>query len=238
MNRWPATIRLCGTVLVVVLSGAAVADGVTIDRVYDPYVQPLETEIELRSVILTDDTLPDKQKHSLGLGRSVSDSWAAEIYFIGSSTRNEDLSVDAYELELKWQITEQGEYAFDWGMVFELEREVEDNIWELSATVVSARDFGRWTAIANLGVVYEWGGGIDDEIETELRVQTRYRYKAALEPAIELHLSEDVAALGPALTGLVRLAPGKKIRWEAGVFWPLDDDTPDQMLKFNFEYEF
>ena len=56
--------------------------------------------------------------------------------------------------------------------------------------------------------------------------------------AMELHLGQDTAALGPALTGLYRFSPGKKMRWEAGVFWALDDDTPDQVWKFNFEYEF
>jgi hypothetical protein len=214
------------------------ADGLAVDRIYNPYVQPLENELEWRSVMQSDDALEDAEKHSLGFGRSLSDRWALEIYAIGTKTGSESLSINAYELEAKWQLTEQGEYAFDWGMVFEVEREFDDNIWEASAMLISSRDFGRWTGTANLGVIYEWGSGIENEIETELRVQARYRLKESLEPALELHAGQDTKALGPILTGLLRLSPGKKLRWETGIFFGLDDDSADQTIKLNLEYEF
>lgn len=214
------------------------ADGIVVDQIYDPYVQPLETELELRSIIQSDDAMEDAQKHSLGFGRSLSDRWSLEIYAIGTKTGSESLSVNAFELEAKWQLTEQGEYAFDWGMLFEVEHESDDKIWEASAALISSRDFGRWTGRANLGVVYEWGSGIDNEIETELRVQARYRLKESFEPAIELHAGQGSKAMGPTLTGLLRLSPGRKLRWDAGVFFGLDNDSADQTIKLNLEYEF
>jgi hypothetical protein len=214
------------------------ADGIVVDQIYDPYVQSLETEIELRSIIQSDDAMEDAQKHSLGFGRSLSDRWALEIYAIGTKTGSESLSVNAFEVEAKWQLTEQGEYAFDWGMLFEVERESDDKIWEASAALISSRDFGRWTGTANLGVVYEWGSGIDNEIETVLRVQARYRLKESFEPAIELHAGQGSKAMGPALAGLLRLSPGRKFRWDAGVFFGLDNDSADQTIKLNLEYEF
>jgi len=194
--------------------------------------------VEWRSVFQSDDVLGDVQKHSLGVGRSLSDRWAMEFYAIGTKSSGESISVDAYELEAKWQLTEQGEFTFDWGMVFEVERETSDDVWELSASLMSARDFGKWTAIANLGLIYEWGSGVADELETEFHLQARYRLKESLEPAIELHMGQDTVALGPALTGLQRLSPGKKFRWEAGVFWGVDSQSPDQTVKLNFELEF
>lgn len=214
------------------------ADGIVVDRVYDPYVQPLETELELRSLMQSDDATDDAQKHALGFGRSLSDIWAVEIYAIGTRTGSQSLSVNAFEVEAKRQLTEQGEYAFDWGVLFEVERESDDNIWEASAILLSSRDFGRWTGTVNLGVVYEWGSGIDNEIETLLRVQARYRLKESLEPAVELHAGQDSKAIGPALTGLLRLSPGKKLRWDAGIFFGLDNDSADQTIKLNLEYEF
>ena len=214
------------------------ADGTVVDRVYDPYVQPLETELEYRGIIESDDDLGDRQKHSFGFGRSLSDRWAMEFYAIGTNDRNSSFSIDTYELEVKWQLTEQGEFAFDWGMVFEVERETDDNAWELSTMLISSRDFGKWTGIANLGVVFEWGSGIEDEFETELLMQARYRLGEALEPAIELHMGQDTVALGPALTGLYRISPGKKLRWDVGVFFGADRESPDQTFKANLEYEF
>jgi hypothetical protein len=219
-------------------TGPLLADGIVVDRVYDPYVQPLETEIEWRSVWQSDDDLANVQRHAIGFGRSISDRWSAELYVIGTKEPGENFGIDAFEAEFKWQLTEQGEFAFDWGIVFELEREIDDNAWEAGASLVSARDFGRWSAIANVGLIYEWGSGIENEIETELHVQTRYRYKEAFEPAVELHAGQDTTALGPAFTGLYRFSPGKKLRWNAGVFWGLDDDSPDQSFKLNLEYEF
>jgi len=232
------TVAMLGGAAISLISALAVADGLVVDRIYDPYVQPLETEFEWRSIMQSDDDLGDPQKHSFGVGRGWTDRWATELYVIGTKTNGESISVDAFELEATWQLTEQGEYAFDWGMVFELERETDGNVWEASTTLIAARDFGKWTGTANVGLIYEWGSNINNEIETLLRLQARYRYKESLEPAIELHMGQDTIALGPALTGLSRLSPGKKLRWEAGVFLGMDSASPDRTFKLGIEYEF
>jgi hypothetical protein len=44
--------------------------------------------------------------------------------------------------------------------------------------------------------------------------------------------------LGPAIIGPGRLSPGKNVRWEAGIFFGLDNQSPDQTIKLNFELEF
>jgi hypothetical protein len=230
--------RSCAAAILTIAANAALADGIVVDRIYDPYVRPLETEIEWRSIYQVDDEARDLQRHSLGIGRSLSDRWSAELYAIGTRDRGDELTLDLYEFEFKRQITEQGEYAVDWGVVFELERQVDVDVTEASTVLLAARDFGRWTGIANFGVVYEWGSGVVDEIETELRAQARYRYRETLEPALEVHMGQNTAAVGPSLTGTYRAAPGKSLRWEAGVFFALDEKSPDQIFKVNLEYEF
>lgn len=229
---------LAVTALVVLPPDSACADGLAINRIYDPYVQPLETELEWRTVIQSDDTLRDQQKHYFGFGRSLTDRWAVELYAIGTDSSDQGLNVDAYELEFTWQLTEQGEYAFDWGLLFELERETDVNGWEFATGLLSSREFGRWTGTANLKLIYEWGRRVIDEIETELHLQARYRLQESLEPVFELHMGQDTIAIGPALTGLVRISAGKKFRWELGIFAGLDDKSPDQTIKANIEFEF
>lgn len=216
----------------------AVADGVVVTKIYDPYVQPLETEIEWRFIGQAQDTIPDVQRHYLGFGRSLSDRWAVEIYAIAQKSLGENLSVDTYELEAKWQLTEQGEFAVDWGLLFELEREIEENAWEASAQLLASRDFGKASVIANFGVGYEWGERIQNEIETTLRVQTRYRLNEKFEPGLELHVGQDTTAIGPLLSGLVRVSRGRKLRWELGLFAGVSDSSPDHILKANLEFEF
>lgn len=228
-----------GTTLVALtIPGLCVADGVVVDKIYDPYVQPLETELEWRAVIQQDDRRPDLQKHSFGFGRSLSDRWAIELYAIAQKGLGESLSVDTYEFEAKWQLTEQGEYTADWGVLFELEREVEDNAWELATSLLASRDFGKFTTTANLGLVYEWGQGISNEFETVLHAQARYRMREALEPAVELHIGQDTKAIGPAITGLLRASRGRKLRWELGLFAGIDSDSPDRTIKASIEFEF
>lgn len=231
-------VGLLAIIHALILPGAVLADGVVVSKIYDPYVQPLETEIEWRIVSQRDDTLPDLQRQSLGLGRSLSDRWAAEVYVIASKGLGESLSADAFELEARWQLTEQGEYAVDWGLLFELEREIKSNAWEASTQLLAVRDLGRTTVTANLGLIYEWGERVQNEIESTFRLQARYRMKESFEPSIELHVGQDTTALGPSFSGLLRVADGQKLRWELGLFAGVSEKSPDQILKANLEFEF
>ncbi|MGA8204725.1 MAG: hypothetical protein WB812_09420 [Woeseiaceae bacterium] len=234
LRRWPAGL---GIVIGLLAAAAARADGIVVDRVYDPYVQPLEAELEWRSVHQSDD-VQDLQRHMLGIGRSLSDRWEAEVYAAWTQGMGDDLALDLFEVEAKWQLTEQGEYAFDWGVVFGVERKVDSDISAATATLISAKDFGRWTAVGNLTLAYEEGTGVTDEFETALHLQARYRYREALEPGIEFHIGQNTSVLGPAFAGTVRFAPAHKLRWEAGLFWALDDESPDRVARLNLEYEF
>jgi len=216
----------------------AVADGIVVSKIYDPYVQPLETEIEWRFVTQDSERDPDAQKHSLGIGRSLTDRWAVEFYAIATGQSGESLSIDAYELEAQWQLTEQGEYAVDWGLLFELEREIDANAWEFAATLLAARDFGRTTVTANLGLIYEGGERIENEFESILRMQIRYRMKEAFEPSVEVHIGQDTTAIGPTISGLLRVSNGRKLRWDLGLFAGITERSPDQIFKANIEFEF
>ena len=93
---------------VLVIDQPAIADGIVVDKIYDPYVQPLETELEWRVVGQEDKLVPDVVKHSLGFGRSISDRWAYELYAIGRKCAGDRLSINTDDLNLKWQLTEQG----------------------------------------------------------------------------------------------------------------------------------
>ena len=218
----------------------ALADGNLVDRVYDPYVEPLETEIEWRAVGARDSDEPELDglwQHRLGVGYGFSDRWFGEVYAIGEKQPQDDFEVEAVELEAKWQLTEQGEYAADWGMLFELEREFSANQWEAAATLITARDWGRWTGTANLALEYEWGR-VSEEFETELRAQARYRLSPHFEPALELYAAEDLLGIGPVAVGSWRLDGGRQLRWEVGVIQGLTSESPDQTLRLLLEYEF
>ncbi|MFT6368107.1 MAG: hypothetical protein ACJAUG_001522 [Halioglobus sp.] len=222
-------------------SHGALADGTVIDKVYHPYVEPLEWELEWRMIHQDEDRVTGEQRaqtHRLGFGKAIAETVFAEIYLIGEQNSDTSFSTEAYEVEILWQLSEQGELFLDWALLFEFERESDIDIWEYSTAVLLEKEFGRFSATANLGLVYEWGSDIDNEVETFLALQTRYRYSPRFEPALELYLGQDTRGIGPVITGAERLGNRKALRWEAGVILGFDKDTADYTLRAVLEYEF
>ena len=174
----------------------------------------------------------------IGYGQSLSEYWFGEISFVIEDSPDNEADIDEIELEALWQLTEQGEYDYDWGMLFEAERSFEENINEVAAGVIIAREWGRWTGTTNIKLIYEGGSGIEDEFETSLAAQLRYRYRRELEPALELYSSDESKALGPVLLGNIRLGGRQQMYWELGVFKGLERKSADETLKFVLEYEF
>ncbi|MFV8784002.1 hypothetical protein ACNKU7_16400 [Microbulbifer sp. SA54] len=237
--------RLPPAILLAVTTNAALADGVVVDRIYDPYVEAGETELEWRATRLRDGASEESEEealdgvhlHRLGIGYGFSERWFGEVYLIGEGSHEEDLSLAGVELEAKWQITEQGEYAADWGLLLEFERENDKDLSEVAVTLISSREWERWTGTANLEAIYEWGSG-EEELESALKLQGRYRWKAELEPALELYAGQDTFGLGPVLLGEIKLRPGHRMRWEVGAILGLTDESPDQSFRILLEYEF
>ncbi|MGB5584002.1 MAG: hypothetical protein WBO93_10470 [Gammaproteobacteria bacterium] len=215
----------------------AAADGLAIDKVYHPYVQPLEREIEFRWLRFNTKDSGKNDIYRLGYGQSLSADWFAEIYIIGGNEQDE-LSADAYELEAKWQLTEQGEFSADWGLLFELEREADRPNWEFSTSLLVAKEWGRTVGTANLGLAFESGSDIEDELESFAALQLRYRYSRALEPALELYSGQNTLGAGPVLMGEQRFGIRKKLHWEFGTIFGISDETPDTTLRALAEFEF
>ena len=238
----PARLLCATTLLTITVPGFAddpfQHNGV--DRVYHPYVQPLETEIEYRTVYQTDgDPLEDGvAQHRLSIGRAVTDRVFVEGYLIGKETSQNSLRLDAYEIETRVQLTEQGEFWADWGLLFEYEKERSDSVTELGAALLIEKEFGSWTTTLNLGTEYEFGSDIRNEFDFELAAQLRYRLSERLEPGLEYYEDEFTSAIGPVLQGLERVGINRKLHWEFGAFLPLNNSTPDTTYRFLLEYEF
>jgi hypothetical protein len=66
----------------------------------------------------------------------------------------------------------------------------------------------------------------------------RYRYSVEFEPAFEFYLDDQDWAAGPALMGTVKLSSRKQLRWELGLLFGLDGDTPDNNVRGGIEFEF
>tara|TARA_B110000967_G_scaffold208509_1_gene260981 strand:+ start:2891 stop:3643 length:753 start_codon:yes stop_codon:yes gene_type:complete len=216
------------------------ADGSAVDKVYHPYVDALESEIEFRSIFQDSETVNSnlKELHQLSFGRSLGQSLFGEAYLVGRKSATGNFDIEFFEFELKWQLTEQGEYSADWGVLFEYEQEFGGDIHEFTAALLVEKEFGRWSGTANLHFIQEWGGNIKDEFETALALQARYRYAREFEPALELYAGQNSTGLGPVIMGNASLGIRKSIHWEAGVIFGLDKKSPNNTYRFLLEFEF
>ncbi len=226
--------------IAVIFSGFAFADRNKIDKVYHPYVQVLEKEFEYRIIAQEDNksSLDKVLKHRFGFAYSPIERFKFELYMIAEDNNDESFKISAYELETKIQLTEQGEYWADWGLLFEFEKEHAESIWGYTGSLLIEKEWGQWIGAANLKLGYEWGSDINNDLEGTVALQGRYRYSQYLEPAVEFYAGEDTLGIGPVLVGQLRLGTMKKLKWEAGVIFGLDGDTPNQTLRGLLEFEF
>ena len=230
---------LCSSVLLI-QADQGKASGVVIDKIYHPYVQPLEQEFEWRGIVQDQQPgVPDNlQVQRFAYGRSVNDRWFLEFYLLGKGSEEENFDLHAYELEAKWQLTEQGEFWADWGLLFELEKEANEGEWEFSTGILAEKEWGKWSGAANFFIEYEWGSATDNDWTTRVGLQARYRYSRAFEPALEFYAGENTLGLGPAFMGQFRLGTKHQLKWEAGAILGLDNKSPNRTFRFNLEFEF
>jgi hypothetical protein len=216
------------------------ADGLVIDKVYHPYVDALETELEVRQ--LFQDEQPGKnnkaQVYQMSLGKALTDEVFAEVYIHAAKDRSGGWQADAWEVEVKWQLSEQGEYWADYGLLFEYEDERQLDAREFTVGFLAEKELGSWSTAANFMVIREWGNDIQAEFETTLALQSRYRLRESFEPGVEFYAGEDTRGFGPVLQGTWRTGVRRSLHWEAGLVLGLDNKSPDRTWRFLFEYEF
>lgn len=215
----------------------AQADGMVVDKVYHPYVLPYEREVEWRVASHNTDEGNQLQQR-LGLGHSLSEYLAVEGYLIGERDENSDFGLQAYELEVRWMITEQGQYWADWGMLFEIERDNDKDNWEAATALLMEKEFGRTSVVLNAFVIYEWGIEVENEWEMEVRGQYRYRWKPQFQPALELYSGEDFVGIGPGFAGIQRFDGQKQLKWDAGFITEIAHHGRDNTFRLALEYEF
>ncbi len=208
------------------------------NRVYHPYVEQNERELEY-GFTLRDLGGEQELLNRAGIGYAWNERLFTEIYLLTESITHEGEQIRGYEAELKWQLTEQGEYWADWGLLLEAGTAKDISSHEFAVGLLWEKELAsRWVATANLIAEYEFGSDIESELESAVRAQIRHRYSQSFEPAIELYLDDQDWAAGPAFMGTIKLSGRQQLRWELGVLFGLDSDTPDSNLRGLIEYEF
>lgn len=221
-----------------VLSNTVLADGVVVDKVYHPYVLPVEKEFEWRMLAQRENGDSKDLAQRFAYGQSVSDNVMLEFYLVGERDSSDNFTLSAYEIEARWMITEQGQFWADWGLLFEVEKEHKENNWEVTSGIIMEKEFGPTSLTLNAFLIYEWGETIQNEMETEFRLKYRYRYLEQFQPAIEVYSGENYLGLGPAFMGIQRFSGQKQLKWEAAFITGVNSESQGHILRLAIEFEF
>jgi hypothetical protein len=233
-------LSVAGVLLALCHVPAVMADGRVVDKVYHPYVQPLEREFEYRYVYQRQPNHPNDNDiaQQVGYGFTLTDTTAMALYLIGERTPDEKYQLTGYEAEVRWMLTEQGQLSWDYGMLFELERADEERNYEFTTGLLMEKEFPVTSLAINALLVHEWGETVDTEWEAEFRLQYRYRYLPWLQPSLEVYSGEDYNGMGPGFMGVHKFTPMRQLKWEAAWVFPLDSETINNTARFALRYEF
>jgi hypothetical protein len=229
-------MRLSLAIILLAISCISWADGIVVDKVYHPYVVANEHELEWRLSSSQND-VGNRLAQQFGYGYSFFENIAFEAYIIAERDEADDFKVRGYEVEMRWMLTEQGQYWADWGALFELEAEEGVDRYEASVGILFEKEFTRTSLTLNALAHYEWGSG-DNETEAEFRLKYRYRYLPAIQPAIEMYASKNFLGIGPAIMGVYRFDGQKQLKWEAGFIAEVTQTGKDHTFRMAIEYEF
>jgi FTR1 family protein len=219
-------------------------------KVYSPIVEEGELAIELRGHehLDADPNIDRNQQYKVELEYAPTARWMTEIIGEFESESGNSLETTAIEWENIFQLTDQGAYWVDVGVLAEYAHELESGKHDkLELGALLEKTLGNQIVTFNVIVERELGG----DAETELEYAARWRWRAsqAFEPAIEVygglgdvdHLnsySEQEHSAGPGFLGEVALKDGSKVKYEAAYLFGISDAAPNGTLRFLLEYEF
>lgn len=168
---------------------AAAAPAFAVDKIYSPYVEKGEWELEYfahRSVD-SDDSKDNGQGHKLSLGYGVTDWWKTELVVLGEKEPNDHLKFDALEWENIFQFTKKGEYWLDVGALLAYEWTPSGgDLDALETKLLLSKEIGKTYHVANFGLERGIGQGHDTGFEASLNWSSRYRYSPYFEPGFEV----------------------------------------------------
>jgi len=238
------TLMLCVTV-----SGLHARPARADHVVYSPIVEQGEIAVELRGHYDFDDRddVDGGQKYKAEVEWAPTARWLTEALVEFERAPNENPKTTEVAWENVFQLTEQGRYWADFGLLAEYAHSLEDDGEDaIELGLLAEKQSGRHLGRVNLTFERELTGSA----ETEVGYAWQYRFRRGeqFEPGLEMHgelgdtdhlgaFDEHEQQLGPACFGMLRTSAGH-LKYEAALLFGLTHESPDHTLRVMFEYEF
>lgn len=223
-------------------------------KVYSPYVEQGELELEVRGKFMHDDEpeLDGDKELIYEIGYTPTARWHTAVLLEQEQEHEEgedhDLNLEAFAWENILQLTEPGEYWADFGVYLEYEKSLlESGAHQLEGKLLVEKNVGRWIFTANPIFALPFGDVDDHDVSFEYAWATRYRLRPEFEPGFEAfgelgpiddveELSQQTHEIGPDVRGAFRLGEGK-VLYNVGYLFGVTDASHDGAVKFELEYE-
>ena len=242
-----------GAVLGVAMIALAVASPANAShKVYYPTVEYGETEFELRGHVDFDsrDDLDNGQVFKIGAGRGFAPRWFSELYVeVEREPGGSSYEVESYEWENLFQITEQGRYRADLGLLVEYSKAREsDDPDKLEITPIVQKQFGRKLLTLNATFERETGSHAGGDWELAYAWQLLWSHREAVNFGIEGYgelgevgdwkpSREQGHQLGAVIGGKFGAQGHHGWKYHVALLGGLTTYTPDATLAAALEYE-
>jgi len=238
-GKWRGGVLSALCVIAITFTGHAYASHV----IYSPIVETGETELELRGHYDHDsDTARDgSQEYVLDFGRGVKPRWFTEAVFEYESPAQGSGELTSIEWENILQLTEQGQYAADWGLLLTYAKSLEDmHADKVEFGPLMQMESGRRVWINNLVFEREIGAWSDSGVDWKYASRVQWRLRPEFEPGLEVFADKDQLQAGPVITGRGsrQSSAASHLAWRAGLLAGLNRESPDLSLVFQLEAEF
>lgn len=221
------------------------------DKIYSPYVEYGEFELEYRGHI-TNDSKASKNnntKDKVEVVYGFTEYWSAGLIGTWQKKSGSSREFTATSWENIFQLTDQGEYWVDVGLYLEYVLAAKTNSADkVEAKLLLERPGLKFTHTANIVLEREIGANSNKVTELEIYWRTKYRMQTALEPAIEVYsklgelgnagaFDTQKHSLGPVLMGKIPFGKDSKLKYEFGYLFGVSKAAPDGTWKWVVEWE-
>ena len=257
INRTPLRLRstsMAGMVMAALIISAVMLNSNTAhasDKIYSPFVGYGEFELEYRGHVTDDNraTKDNNEKHKVEVVYGFTEYWSSGLIGVWEKTPGSSRDFEATAWENIFQLTEQGQYWLDIGLYLEYELAKKSSAADkVEAKLLLEHSGGKFTNTANIILEREVGSNSSNATEFELFWRTKYRWKKAIEPAIEIYskfgeigkskgFDNQKHSIGPVMMGELAAGKNSKVKYEFGYLVGISDAAADGTWKWVVEWE-
>ena len=220
------------------------------DYVYTPAVEYGEKEIDFKFGTGRQGDAARESAASIGFGYGATEWWFTEFYVKYKMNSFEPTKYDALEWENKFQLTQQGQYPVDLGLLVEVERPTDRTEgWEVKWGPLLQTEYGKWQLNANVLFQRNYRAAIPSGTVLQYQWQAKYRWEKELEFGVQgfgevgqwddwLPGDQRDHKLGPAIFGKLPLGDRQAIRYNVAWLLGASQAAHDHTLRLQLEYEF